>query len=355
MQRANIKASYWFAGFIFCIFLIQLDAPLARIGLDKNWTFLNDFIGLSNFVVAPIFYLSIVYYVKPKRQWKKRDNLHFLFPMLILILLILSHWVDPEPASKPQPEMVTISTFIFIIWFCFYIVFYCLKSVVIINKYQKSLVLYTSNTDVFDLKWLQQVSFCVLFIATLWMLDIAFQLSEHSTLYSTISSVSTFMSICFMGYHALKQREIYPYKAEEQKEIENLITENEPTETFKKKLIPDEQLDNFKTSLIDLMETEKPFLEAELSLVRLAQQLKISPHLLSYVINNGFGENFYQLVNRYRIEEAQRLMSDSGMNHLSLLGIAYEVGFNSKTVFNTTFKKVTGQTPSDYKKTVQHK
>jgi AraC-like DNA-binding protein len=217
------------------------------------------------------------------------------------------------------------------------------------------LPLYASNTEVIDLKWLQQVSICVLFVATLWMLDIAFQLSEHSTLYSALSSVSTFISICFMGYHALKQREIYPYKVEEQREIENLITENEYTETLKKKLIPDEQLSDIKILLINLMETEKPFLEAELSLVRLAQKLKISPHLLSYVINNGFGENFYQLVNRYRIEEAQRLIGDPGMNHLSLLGIAYEVGFNSKTVFNTTFKKVTGQTPSDYKKMVQHK
>lgn len=194
-----------------------------------------------------------------------------------------------------------------------------------------------------------------MFIATLWVLDIAFGLSEKSIFYSILSSLSTFLGICFIGYHALKQKEIYPFASEEQKEIESLISENENTDFVKKKLIPDEQLIDLKTSLIRLMETQKPFLEAELSLVRLAQQLDISPHLLSYVINSGFGENFYQLVNRYRIEEAQKLMADVQMNHLSLLGIAYEVGFNSKTVFNTTFKKVTGQTPSDYKKTVQPK
>ncbi|MFN8275192.1 MAG: AraC family transcriptional regulator [Flavobacteriaceae bacterium] len=355
IQRANVKASYWLSGFIFCIFLIQLDAPLCSIGLNKNFSFLNDFIGLSNFVVAPVFYFSILYYVKPKRRWKKTDYLHFLFPFLILLLLVANHWLADEPSPKVQPEFVAMSVLVFVVLFCTYISLYCIQSFLLIHRYQKNLHLYSSNIEVIDLKWLQQVSICVMFIATLWVLDIAFGLSEKSIFYSILSSLSTFLGICFIGYHALKQKEIYPFASEEQKEIESLISENENTDFVKKKLIPDEQLIDLKTSLIRLMETQKPFLEAELSLVRLAQQLDISPHLLSYVINSGFGENFYQLVNRYRIEEAQKLIADVQMNHLSLLGIAYEVGFNSKTVFNTTFKKVTGQTPSDYKKTVQPK
>ena len=98
------------------------------------------------------------------------------------------------------------------------------------------------------------------------------------------------------------------------------------------------------------MDNKKPFLDPELSLFKLASQLDISSHLLSYVINNGCDENFHQFINRYRIEEAKKMIQDSGMQHLSLMGIAFEVGFNSKTVFNTTFKKSTNQTPSEFKK-----
>ncbi|WP_449397875.1 helix-turn-helix domain-containing protein [Chryseobacterium wanjuense] len=68
------------------------------------------------------------------------------------------------------------------------------------------------------------------------------------------------------------------------------------------------------------------------------------------MINAGFQKNFFQYVNEYRIEHAKKLLKDNSKNKLSILGIAYESGFNSKTSFNTTFKKLTNQTPSEFKK-----
>ena len=123
--------------------------------------------------------------------------------------------------------------------------------------------------------------------------------------------------------------------------------------TFLKKLISDDELREMKSILIQVMDNKKPFLDTELSLFKLASQLDISSHLLSYIINNGCNENFYQFINRYRIEEAKKMIQDPKMEHLSLMGIAFEVGFNSKTVFNTTFKKITNQTPSEFKKAIR--
>jgi len=65
-------------------------------------------------------------------------------------------------------------------------------------------------------------------------------------------------------------------------------------------------------------------------------------------------ENFYQFVNRYRIEESKKLLLNPDMNHLSLVGIGYEVGFNSKTVFNTTFKKIDSINSYRIQKKIQH-
>lgn len=154
----------------------------------------------------------------------------------------------------------------------------------------------------------------------------------------------------YITFFWLKQEEIYPYSIAEKNEIISIIEESNLVEDKKKKLISDENLDKIKSELLKLMEIEKPFLDSELNLVKLANKMNLSSHLLSYAINNGFDENFFQFINRYRIEEAKKLILNPKMNHLSLLGIGFEVGFNSKTVFNTTFKKITGKTPSEYKK-----
>jgi AraC-like DNA-binding protein len=97
------------------------------------------------------------------------------------------------------------------------------------------------------------------------------------------------------------------------------------------------------------MMIKKPYLDSELNLIKLAELLQMTPHQLSYIINNGFNENFFQYVNGYRVEKAKELLVEDEMNKLSILGIAFESGFNSKTSFNTTFKKFTGQTPSEFK------
>src|SRR5690606_35792170 len=108
---------------------------------------------------------------------------------------------------------------------------------------------------------------------------------------------------------------------------------------------------DIKTRLTDAMQKQKPYLESDLNLIKLANLLSVSTHQLSYVINTGFNKNFFQYINEYRIEKAKKLLSDNTNDNLSILGIAFESGFNSKTSFNTTFKKMTGKTPSEFKKT----
>ena len=77
--------------------------------------------------------------------------------------------------------------------------------------------------------------------------------------------------------------------------------------------------------------------------------IPLNTYQTSYIINTCFNENFYGFVNRYRIEECKRMLESNEYNNLSILGIAFEAGFNSKTAFNTTFKKLTGLSPKEYK------
>jgi putative ABC transport system permease protein len=90
--------------------------------------------------------------------------------------------------------------------------------------------------------------------------------------------------------------------------------------------------------------------DAELTLTTLAAKLTISPHDLSRIINMGLEKNFSDLINEFRVREIVRKMQDPAYDQFTLLGIAYECGFNSKTTFNRVFKEMTGKTPLEYKK-----
>ena len=76
--------------------------------------------------------------------------------------------------------------------------------------------------------------------------------------------------------------------------------------------------------------------------------LSLRPKILSQVINETIGQTFFDFINRYRIEEAKRLLTNPADKKITVLEVLYEVGFNSKSSFNKNFKKVTGQSPSEY-------
>ncbi len=106
---------------------------------------------------------------------------------------------------------------------------------------------------------------------------------------------------------------------------------------------------SIQNALLKLMENEKPYRNNELKIGTLAESLQITSHHLSQVINDQFGKTFNQFINDFRIQEAKQLLENPDYEKAYIIQIAYEVGFNNKTTFNATFKKSTGQSPSQYR------
>lgn len=125
-----------------------------------------------------------------------------------------------------------------------------------------------------------------------------------------------------------------------------------PTKTSKKQLIASEEVATYAQKLQTYLTQEKPYLDNNLSLKVLAQALNMHANQLSWLINEEMGGNFNQLINSYRIQAFKKLAQDPANDHLSIIGLAFESGFNSKTVFNTYFKKETGLTPKQWMKSV---
>ena len=126
--------------------------------------------------------------------------------------------------------------------------------------------------------------------------------------------------------------------------------EPEKSTTDKPPLIDSETANIYTENLLRFIEEEEPFLVPNLSLRSLADQVEIHPNKLSWLLNERMGKNFNEFINYYRIEYFKKLAINPENSHISLIGLAYESGFNSKTVFNTYFKKETGMTPKEFLK-----
>jgi AraC-like DNA-binding protein len=110
-----------------------------------------------------------------------------------------------------------------------------------------------------------------------------------------------------------------------------------------------EEGEKYLQKLNALMNEEKIFTNPDLKLSSLAEELGLPSHQLSKLINEKFGKSFSDLVNEYRVKEFIKRLNETQYETFTIYGIALDVGFNSKSSFNSAFKKITGMTPSEYK------
>ena len=112
-------------------------------------------------------------------------------------------------------------------------------------------------------------------------------------------------------------------------------------------------VENYKAQLVSFMEDELGFTDSKLSLTRLSQHLDIPKQYISEILNVHLNTNFQDFVNKYRVEAFVNCLKSNQYNHFALMGIASEVGFNSKSSFYTSFKKYKGVTPTEFKRSIQ--
>ena len=125
---------------------------------------------------------------------------------------------------------------------------------------------------------------------------------------------------------------------------------NDPTQRYKKMLFKNGELEKYKIRLNELMNEDELFLMPDLSLRLLAEYMNLPPNQMSQLLNQGYDRNFSEFINGYRLSAFINKLKTDKAHQLTLLALAYESGFNSKTVFNTFFKKIEGITPNIFLK-----
>jgi AraC-like DNA-binding protein len=342
-KHINVKANRWLGVFVFTLACAMLEIFLHNLNIKNNHRGILSLIEASRFLSAPTLYLSVSFFTSANKKVDFRVLWHF-FLFLAVTMLLLPNMLTGENFRFPNQLTASIVLTFFKIALPAQTVIYWGLSYLRLNRHQQNIEQVSSSTDDIDLSWLKYFLWILAAVVLIWLNLAIF----NFTFLFDITPFLYLISVYFLAYFALKQKEIYPFTKPDLREVDIVISSKTNAKTEKQKRLTESQTVALKEKLEQLMGSDKVYLNNELSLPALAQKMEISIHELSYLINDVYGENFFSFVNRYRIEEAKRLLLSDEFEKLNILGIAYEAGFNSKTTFNTAFKKSTGQSPSEF-------
>lgn len=344
----NRKGNLWFGIFLLSMGFALLSKIVWDEELDIKFPYIIPVSELSRFVVAPSFYLSICYYTHLGKIRFGKKWMHFIPSIVFILVVSLPYFLSLGNISDLIGERAShILGGLMASVFPVQLIIYWILSYQLLKKHRSSILLFSSQKKERDLKWLLNILVWILFMIVLSMI---MKIKENDFL----NSVSTYLYLIltlFMVNSLLRQKEVFLTNKNENIALENIIYPNLSFQTEKPvSRLQDDELLKYKSILNDLLEQEEVFTDPEINLASLADKVGISMNNLSFVINNSYNMNFYALINNYRVEKVKDMLAKKQYSHLTILGIAYEAGFTSKSTFNNAFKKETGLTPSEYMK-----
>ena len=300
------------------------------------------------FLHGPSLYLYTLSITNPAKINWIRVFLHSIIPIFVLLgispFFLLSH---SEQEYVMRHKGVGHETLIFTMNIVLTIsgIGYVFFTNLLLRKHKKRISDQFSNQEKINLNWLR---FLFYGMAVIWILIIFYSDDRY------IFTLATLFVIC-IGYYGIRQVGIFTNPKTLEVLAENELLEevvNFTTVYSKKKYaksgLSEETANELRSKLTLLMANDKLYLEPELTLVDLASRLGTHPNYLSQVINDLENVNFYDYVNGLRAQEFKEKVSNPENKKFTLIAIAYECGFNSKSAFNRFFKKIEGLSPSEY-------
>ncbi len=330
-KKGNITSHRILSAFLFANALFIIDFALQAIikvtGINLHWF---SGIGTSfGFLFGPLLYLYTKSITEKGFVFSTSKLIHGLVFALVFLSVIFKIHIP----------------FIYRYW-AFHLVTtpYMIACFILIIRYRKKIKDYYSSIDKLSLTWMLYV---VGAFFIMWMVDLfnfifinLKMISENTESYLTfVSLLINFVFAILIFYKALQHPEYFtglPGEEKQTKYEHSRLTEKEKTEYLQK-------LENY-------FNIDKPYLNPELTISDVASKLNFPAKYLSQVINESFDRNFYDFINSYRIEEAKKQLNENSDPKKTVLEVLYESGFNSKSAFNSAFKKQTGFTPTQFRK-----
>lgn len=303
------------------------------------------------FLLGPTIYFYVYSLISEDFHLKYKHLIH-LIPFVLVSILRMFIW-EEEILIKESLELknnILLSIIIYgrLIHIFTYVVVVFIKLI----KHKKKLEHHFASKSVkLTLSW-------VVFILVVLLLSYSIETFAPSikTIYRSTDELFFWFAHFNMGMlgflilvFGLQQPILFP---KEQKSSTS-ITKVNKVEKYTNSTLTHELMVEISEMISVYLSENKPFLNPEYNLDIMSNDINISKPRISQTINEINKKNFYQLINEYRVEEFKHLLTDTNKQHITLLGLAYEAGFNSKASFNRVFKESTGYSPSAYKKQLQ--
>jgi len=348
---------------LLALYILFFSLVMTMPFVIKAITWRNSFfIQPVPLTVGPLLYLYI-------RSFKERITVRKALPHFIpfFVFFFFAYWnIDYMSNKYPEARIITPaiirapSTKALIYFRVSHLIIYFFLARRQLKTYRRSINHLFSETSVINFGWVNLLiyGFLWIVIANVVILPLMFRYPQDAFLLLLIDMALATPYIYVVTAKGISQPSVWQAqrglkKEELEKEFQEAeVLEMHNTEHKREKagkIEVDTKLHAIVGNVIELLENEKLYHEAELTLQQLANRLQLPTYLVSQAINEGLNKNFYELINSYRVETAKRLLVDPKNSNFTILSIGFEAGFNSKTTFNTVFKKFTGLTPTEYR------
>lgn len=368
--RTENKSNYWLSLFVFLCSLYIAPWMLGFAGWYDNQPYRNFMFYVpfqQLFFMGPIIYFYSQSLLNPIFQFQKKQLIHLIPGIFYLLYCLIIYVYDCFIANeiyfysngmdKDFEQWYQVSGKISM-------AFYFLISLKYYFNYKKLVFEVSSNANALLFEWIKNylIAFLIMLVLPIIfdILGIIFpEIKSYKGnwwFYFLYSIVLYYIAITGYSNNAVTKIG-FQFKFHEQNLVyyltenlsSNIIFEN--IVDIKHEVV--EEIDNstilkWKTAIEDLIVSESLFKNPELTLVEIAKKLETNVAIISKSVNQGFGVNFNDFVNNYRVEAVKNRFANGEHKKSTLLGIAYDCGFNSKATFNRAFKKNTGKTPKEF-------
>lgn len=344
-QKNNSQANRYLSGLVllFSLWLCDTFFNIAEVyQQNPNFYFLPIYYSLA---FGPLIFLYTRAITQKDFQWRPKYAIHFipvLFQGLLYVFLQLStygfrrmFWLEIH-----RPYTYNLEFYLSFVSLAIYL-FFSRKLVI---DYQKWIKNHFSQTAQINLQWLQLVLTLSFIITLFWLVDALLRTLNLYYFTHSFSVVAMGGCVLILAGGGL---------------LQNNLSESKIDLEEKRKILATQDTHSLDPVILEKirqeMEEHQYYLNPKLTLREFAHLLELPTRTISHHLNQGLGVPFIDFTNQYRVAKVQQLLANKSHAHLSLLGIALECGFNSKSTFNRVFKNITNESPSVYQKRVQNK
>jgi AraC-like DNA-binding protein len=356
-KKRHLLPGYAFLAAYFGVLLLQIVMKLAsKLWLMQTTGALYSFSYQLPFLYGPLIYLFVCK-VTGQKEADKKDVLHFIPAIAVVALYLLGNPKYNVPLLLVPLFHTKWSMFLQLISLAAYhtIAFYYLK------KYSGKLSATINSSAKYRINWLRQfiiASSIVCSVIAVVICLMYYNFPRGQNIRFGFAALTVF--IYWISYKVWSQPELFAvirgYSNEiADRSIAPKLTIHLPVKKYSNSGLGADDMKRIITALENKMQRDKSYLDTELTIDVLAESIACTRHHLSQAINEQLNKSFYDYINHYRVEEAKHFLIDPSKDNHKIASIAYDAGFNSISTFNDVFKKVTGSTPSQYRKCRQVK